>query len=122
MQCHSDLQMYRTSKKDLEFVITVDNDSQSKVNYWDAAGKEHSFGTTANSLMMVRVNAARHCVSATKSGARTILKFIWTGDYRKHADFWDYTENSCGAENPNGQMLRARRAERSEPSASSTEL
>jgi len=109
MQCHSDLQMYAVQKRDLEFAFTVDNFSRCNVTYRDAAEKVHTVHTRANSVMMVRVDAARHCVSATEGGHRTILKFIYVGDYRKSRDFWLYTANECAESNPNVQVVQQRR-------------
>jgi len=109
MGCHPDLQMYKVPRKDLEFAFTVDNDSRCNVSFWDAAGKLHLVQTKPNSIMMVGVNAATHCVSSTDGGTRTILKFIYVGDYRKSNEFWSYTTNECGEDNPNRQMLSDRR-------------
>jgi len=122
MGCHPDLQMYKVAAKDLEFAFTVDNDSPCNVTYWDAAGQMHLVQTKPNSMMMVRVNAARHCVSPTAGGTRSILKFIYVGDYRKHSEFWSYTENECADSNPNRKMLADRRAERGEEVRGSLEL
>ncbi|CAE8662613.1 unnamed protein product, partial [Polarella glacialis] len=112
MGCHPDLQMYAVPRKDLEFAFTVDNDSRCNVTFWDAAGQQHLVQTKPNSMMMVRVNAATHCVSPTDGGTRSILKFIYVGDYRKSKDFWFYTENECDDTNPNRQELDERRAAR----------
>eukprot|EP00913_Durusdinium_trenchii_P034021 g31846.t3 len=116
MGCHPDLQMYKVPRKDLEFAFTVDNDSRCNVSFWDAAGKLHLVQTKPNSLMMVglelSVNAATHCVSSTEGGTRSILKFIYVGDYRKSDEFWHYTSNECDDSNPNRQMLSDRRAQR----------
>ncbi|CAJ1356930.1 unnamed protein product [Effrenium voratum] len=113
MGCHPDLQMYKVPRKDLEFAFTVDNDSRCNVTFWDLAGKQHFVQTKPNSLMMVGVNAATHCVSSTDGGTRSILKFIYVGDYRKSNEFWYYTSNECDDQNPNRQMLADRRAQRS---------
>ncbi|CAE7781396.1 SYT1 [Symbiodinium pilosum] len=112
MGCHPDLQMYKVPRKDLEFAFTVDNDSRCNVSFWDAAGKLHLVQTKPNSIMMVGVNAATHCVSSTDGGTRTILKFIYVGDYRKSNEFWSYTTNECDDSNPNRQMLSDRRTVR----------
>eukprot|EP00930_Biecheleria_cincta_P071813 TRINITY_DN59272_c0_g1_i1.p1 TRINITY_DN59272_c0_g1~~TRINITY_DN59272_c0_g1_i1.p1 ORF type:complete len:745 (+),score=141.44 TRINITY_DN59272_c0_g1_i1:32-2266(+) len=117
MQCHPDLQMYKIAKKDAEFAFTVDNDSRCNVTFFDASGKKHLVQTKANSMMMVRANAATHCVSTTEGGTRSILKFIYVGDYRKSNEFWYYTGNECGADNPNGMMIAQRRAERNRDEA-----
>lgn len=109
MGCHSDLQMFAVPRKDLEFAVTVDNESKCMVTFTDASGKEHTLRTEPNSVMMVRVNAARHCVGPTKGGHRTILKFIYVGDYRKSRDFEAYKGNECGPDNMNNVALKARR-------------
>lgn len=112
MGCHPDLQMYAVPKKDLEFAFTVDNDSNCKTSFWDASGKQHFVHTKANSMIMVRVNSASHCVSPTEGGVRSMIKFIYVGDYRKSNDFWYYTGNDCGPGNSNRQDIEARRASR----------
>jgi len=109
MMCHPDLQMYAVAKKDMEFAVTVENDSKCQVTYWDAKKKKHTVNTKGNSVMMVRANAAEHCVSPTEGGSRTILKFIYVGDYRKSDTFWHYTGNECGRDNPNRVALESRR-------------
>eukprot|EP00443_Scrippsiella_acuminata_P015076 CAMPEP_0115174936 /NCGR_PEP_ID=MMETSP0270-20121206/4098_1 /TAXON_ID=71861 /ORGANISM="Scrippsiella trochoidea, Strain CCMP3099" /LENGTH=779 /DNA_ID=CAMNT_0002587795 /DNA_START=65 /DNA_END=2404 /DNA_ORIENTATION=- len=109
MACHPDLQMYAVAKKDMEFAVTVDNDSTCQVTYWDAKRVKHKVNTKGNSVMMVRANAAEHCVSPTEGGSRTILKFIYVGDYRKSDTFWHYTGNECGPDNPNRVVLESRR-------------
>merc|ERR1712070_237243 len=114
MGCHSDLQMYAVAKKDLEFAVTVDNDSKCVVTYYDGNNKKHEVQTKGNSVMMVRSNAATHCVSSTGGGTRTIIKFIYVGDYRKSRQFVHYKGNECGADNANNVALRARREGRSE--------
>lgn len=111
MGCHSDLQMYAVAPKDLEFAVTVDNLSKCNVTFWDAKGDLHMVNTRGNSVMMVRANAARHCVSTTAGGSRTIIKFIFVGDYRKSNEFWYYTGNECTPDNPNNVLLRMRREE-----------
>lgn len=109
MGCHEDLQMYAKDKKDCEFAVTVDNESPCEVTYYDVKNTKHTVITKANSVMMVRANAAKHCVSGTRGGSRTILKFIYVGDYRKSKQFWHYTGNECDDRNPNRQMIQARR-------------
>merc|ERR1712046_256361 len=101
--------MYAVAKKDLEFAFTVDNFSKCKVTYTDASNKKHKIHTEPNSMMMVRVNAASHCVGSTHRGHRTILKFIYVGDYRKSQAFRIYKGNECGPENINNKLLTARR-------------
>jgi len=109
MGCHPDLQMYAVAKKDMEFAITVDNLSKCITSFYDGKNKKHEVNTKANSVMMVGVNAATHCVSPTYGGHRTILKFIYVGDYRKSKSFSIYKGNECGAGNENNKALRKRR-------------
>mmetsp|Transcript_6524 Transcript_6524/g.15955 ORF Transcript_6524/g.15955 Transcript_6524/m.15955 type:complete len:755 (+) Transcript_6524:86-2350(+) len=109
MVCHSDLQMYAVAKHDMEFVVTIDNDSKCNVSYTNREGVQKTVHTEANSVMIVRPNAAVHCVSDTLGGSRTILKGIYVGDYRKSTDFGLYTENECDESNPNRQLVKSRR-------------
>lgn len=109
MGCHSDLLMYAVAKKDTEFAFTVDNDSKSKSSIVDRNGRETKTLTRPNSMIMVRANAATHCVYPTQSGHRTILKFIYVGDYRKSQAFPNYKGNECGPGNVNNKLLKARR-------------
>jgi hypothetical protein len=109
MGCHSDLKMYLKQPMDTEFAMTVDNDSGCTVTFIDKQGKKHEVHTKANSVMMVRAEAAVHCVSSTKGGVRSIIKFIYAGDYRKSRQFWEYTDNVCSKDNPNVQALLRRR-------------
>lgn len=109
MGCHSDLQMYAVANLDLEFAITVNNPSKCEVTYYDAQNTIHKVHTRGNSVMMVRAGGAVHCVSSTVGGSRTILKFIYVGDYRKARAFWSYTDNVCDDSNPNRRVLVERR-------------
>jgi hypothetical protein len=112
MRCHSDLLMYRNATWDLEFAYTLDNAMQCTVQWQDALGRWQKVIPQANSLTMVRPNAAVHCVSCKPraDGAyRTMLKFIYTGDVRKAKMFWDYTDNTCGHGNPNVMEMEHRR-------------
>jgi len=109
MGCHPDLQMYAVSKKDNEFAFTVDNYSKCNVTFYDLKNVMHTIETEANSMMMVGVNSATHCVSRTDGGYRTIIKFIYVGDYRKSKSFVQYKGNECGPQNPNNRVLQSRR-------------
>lgn len=113
MGCHSDLLMYHSQPKDCEFALTVENDSPSVSTYVDKRGVKHKVQTKANSLIMVRANAAVHCVTGTTIGSRQIIKFIYAGDFKKSKDFWRYTDNVCTEDNPNVRALKRRREERS---------
>jgi len=113
MNCHADLQLYSNNTLDLEMVFTVDNDSDCVTSFTDRNGTEHKQLTKANSLIMVRPNSAVHCVSPTRGGHRTILKFIYVGDFRKHDEFLIYTDNSCPESQENRKRLQLRREERS---------
>jgi len=109
MGCHRDLLMYTNATLDLEFVYTIDNLGTCISTYEDKKDVVHEVHTQANSLIMVRPNAAMHCVKPSEGGRRTILKFIYVGDYRKSSEFGYYTENECGGDNPNVRILLARR-------------
>lgn len=121
MGCHPDLQLYAKEKKDLEFAYTVENPSLCNTSFWDANGKNHVIHTQANSMIMVGVNAARHCVSSTQGGTRTLIKFIYVGDYRKSDEFWYYTDNRCGDDNPNRRAMDQRRASLKQLEAAGTQ-
>lgn len=108
MACHPDLQMYAVPKKDLEFAFTVDNFSKCLVSFYEKDGTKHEVWSEPNSMFIVGVNSATHCVSATEGGHRTILKWIYVGDFRKAKAFDSYKGNTC-ASNPNGKMLKTRR-------------
>merc|ERR1712046_552454 len=114
MGCHPDLLMYNDQTRDSEFAVTVDNDSRCNVTYTDRHGKKHLVQTVGNSVIMVRAEASVHCVSSTKGGVRQILKFIYTGTYKKSKYFWDYSGNECNSNNPNVRAIMQQRAERAE--------
>merc|ERR1711988_1422142 len=109
--CHSDLLMYKFAPKDLEFAFTLDHDPNSNciTQFTDPSGKVHKERTTPNSLYMLRPNGVVHCVSATSGGTRTILKWIFVGDYRKSDAFVHYKSNSCDDSQPNRKLLKERR-------------
>eukprot|EP00928_Gymnodinium_smaydae_P030623 TRINITY_DN22721_c0_g2_i1.p1 TRINITY_DN22721_c0_g2~~TRINITY_DN22721_c0_g2_i1.p1 ORF type:complete len:741 (-),score=126.77 TRINITY_DN22721_c0_g2_i1:56-2278(-) len=109
MPCHRDLLMFTNATLDLEFVYTIDNFGTCISTYTDRKGKVHEVHTEANSLIMVRPNAALHCVKASTGGYRTILKFIYVGDYHKSNEFVHYIQNECGNSNPNVKVLKKRR-------------
>jgi len=111
MSCHQDLLMYIDQSKDIEVVMTIDNDSECTFRYYDRKQNHHDVKAERNSLTIVQPNSARHCVSPTLGGTRSILKFIFVGDYRKSAQFNAYTVNRCGANNPNRKALEFRRTE-----------
>ena len=97
MQCHSDLQMYADPEGDLEIVITLTHEeaSQSQVRWFDKLEEEHNVRTEANSITIVKPNAAVHCVTGTKGGSREILKFILVSGYVKPGEFYQYASNAC---------------------------
>jgi len=109
MPCHRDLLMYTNATLDLEFVYTIDNVGTCISTFMNRRGETTEVHTGANSLIMVRPNAAYHCVKPSEHGHRTILKFIYVGDYRKSSEFGFYTTNECGEDNPNNQAVLARR-------------
>merc|ERR1712137_1155754 len=95
----------------IEVVMTIDNDSECTFMYYDRKQNRHSVKAEQNSLTIVQPNSAKHCVSPTLGGTRSILKFIFVGDYRKSPQFGAYTVNKCGANNPNRKALELRRTE-----------
>jgi len=109
MGCHRDLLMYTNATLDLEFVYTIDNLGTCISTFENRRGETTEVHTEANSLIMVRPNAAMHCVKPAEGGHRTILKFIYVGDYRKSSEFGFYTTNSCPQDNPNVRAVLARR-------------
>jgi len=110
MACHRDLLMYTNATLDLEFVYTIDNHGSCVSTYTNLRGETTEVHTKGNSLIMVRPNAAMHCVKPSTGGHRTILKFIYVGDYRKSSGFGSYTTNTCPEDNPNVQAVLARRS------------
>eukprot|EP00929_Paragymnodinium_shiwhaense_P073564 TRINITY_DN37536_c0_g1_i2.p1 TRINITY_DN37536_c0_g1~~TRINITY_DN37536_c0_g1_i2.p1 ORF type:complete len:630 (+),score=163.70 TRINITY_DN37536_c0_g1_i2:147-2036(+) len=109
MGCHKDLKMYTSTKKDLEFAFTVDNLSKCNATFYDPQNTLQSVHTTPNSMFMLRPDGATHCVTPTEGGSRTLLKWIFVGDYRKSSQFKFYIDNACTDTNPNVQMVKARR-------------
>eukprot|EP00415_Alexandrium_ostenfeldii_P000674 UN0674 len=109
MGCHSDLLMYANGTLDLEFVYTIGNLGTCTSTYTNRRGETTEVHTQANSLIMVRPNSAMHCVKPSEGGHRTILKFIYVGDYHKSSQFGMYTTNYCSKDNPNVLEVLARR-------------
>merc|ERR1712232_1354194 len=108
--CHRDLLMFTNATLDLEFVYTIDNFGTCISDYTNRRGEKTEVHTEANSLIMVRPNAALHCVQPSKGGHRTILKFIYVGDYRKSSEFHHYTSNVCPKSNPNVRAVLEHRS------------
>lgn len=109
MNCHRDLLLYTNATLDMEFVYTIDNFGTCISTYDNKKGETTEVHTEANSLIMVRPNAAMHCVKPATGGHRTILKFIYVGDYRKSSEFGYYTENECPKSNLNVRTVLERR-------------
>jgi hypothetical protein len=109
MGCHRDLLMFTNATLDLEFVYTIDNFGTCISDYTNRRGEKTDVHTEANSLIMVRPNAALHCVKPSTGGHRTILKFIYVGDHRKSDQFHHYTANECPQSNPNVRNVLERR-------------
>jgi hypothetical protein len=111
MRCHKDLQLYKDDQGDLEIVITVKHEEQSKCEFiwYDKHGKEHRVRTQPNSLSIVKPNAAVHCVSDTAGGTREILKFVLVSDYSKPKSFKHYAKNDCDqSSSPNAAAIKRR--------------
>eukprot|EP00811_Abedinium_folium_P028640 NODE_4447_length_1890_cov_9.009643.p2 GENE.NODE_4447_length_1890_cov_9.009643~~NODE_4447_length_1890_cov_9.009643.p2 ORF type:complete len:525 (-),score=129.99 NODE_4447_length_1890_cov_9.009643:164-1738(-) len=114
MACHSDVALYHNIETDVEFVLTIDNDSGCKTSYYDSKGQQRQWHTEANSVVMVRANAARHCASPTHGGTRTMLKFIYVANFQKSRDFNDYRSNTCDGRSRNWLAVKRRREQREE--------
>ncbi len=77
MVWHRDVQML-SNQLQYECVITLENTSDSKTimkNLFGLFTKEIS--TEPNSLIVVRAKGVEHCVTTTRQGKRTILKFVF---------------------------------------------
>ena len=111
MQCHSDVQMYADERKNFEVVVTVSNHGKSDLHWFDRRMNEKVIRSRPNSITVVRPNAAVHCVGEAGGGFREILKFIYVGTYRKHANFFRYVRNKCSNKNPNVKSVKSRRFE-----------
>ena len=78
MDWHQDDQLYEDAQ--CELVLCLDNDSDSRTEWIDAKGDQHSEWTPPNSALLVRAGdtGAAHRVIPLKTGERTILKMVWT--------------------------------------------
>ena len=77
MEWHRDVQML-SNQLQYECVITLENTSDSKTimkNWFGLLTSEIS--TEPNSLIIVRAHGVEHCVTTTRQGKRTILKFVF---------------------------------------------
>jgi len=107
--CHTDFLMYTNATLDIEILYTADNHGDCTSSFIDRFGKNVSVRTEPNSLLILRPEAAYHCIRKTiGSPHRTILKMIYIGDYRKSRGFWMHANNECG-DTSNARQLRARR-------------
>jgi len=77
MDWHSDMKML-PDQLQYECVITLTNTSDSKtiVNNWFGLSKK-SIITEPNSILIVRANGVKHCVTKITKGERSILKLAF---------------------------------------------
>lgn len=76
MHCHIDTLLYELPQ--YEAVYTIHNDSDSITNWYDKNLNNNKISTEPNSLLLVRANGNKHCVSKLNRGTRSILKLIYT--------------------------------------------
>jgi hypothetical protein len=76
MPMHRDECLYKEPQ--IEFIYTVENSSDSKLQYVDIDGKLHVEWTQPNSLVLVRADASEHGVTPITRGSRTIVKGLFT--------------------------------------------
>ena len=62
----------------VEFIYTVENDSDSQTYWEDATGRRHSIRTEPNSMVLIEAGRCLHGVTQLKLGMRTILKGMLT--------------------------------------------
>lgn len=105
MVCHKDREMYETS---LEVVVSIKHHGRSTVTWFDAADNARTIRPHANSITLVKPNSAVHCVGASRGGSRSILKFIFVGNYRKGADFDKFTPTMCTDDHPDPAQVSGR--------------
>lgn len=77
MGWHQDDQLYTDPQ--CEFVLCLDNTSDSRTEWIDASGEHHAEWTPPNSVLLIRAgeSGAAHRVVPLKTGSRTILKVVW---------------------------------------------
>merc|ERR1719491_435095 len=111
MQCHRDLQLFDDVYIDAEFAFTVDvNSTEHEVTYYDLKGDQHSLRPKPNTLLMVRPGASLHCAgSIEEGGSRQMMKWIFTGDYKKQNAFSAYAKNTCGRASKSWRSLMRKR-------------
>ncbi|CAD7952241.1 unnamed protein product [Amoebophrya sp. A120] len=111
MRCHRDLALYADDSIDAEFAFTVASNSPSHVvSFTDRAGVEHKINPKPNTLLMVRPNASLHCASGVDPGtSRQMMKWIFTGSYKKHENFEMYAKNNCGETSLSWKALMAKK-------------
>lgn len=111
MPCHSDFPMFGVPKLDAEFLFTLFNNSTCATTFDKLDGTQGSVQSKANSLCFVRANDGTHCVKCKPSnGYREVMKWIYSGTYRKANQFASYAQNRCGA-TTNSKMMKKRREE-----------
>lgn len=65
----------------------------------------------ANTLLMVRPNASLHCAHGVDPGSsRQMMKWIFTGAYKKDRRFGMYAKNDCGKQSLSWKALMAKKS------------
>ncbi|CAD7972398.1 unnamed protein product [Amoebophrya sp. A25] len=113
MSCHRDLALYGDAYIDAEFAFTVANASPShEVTFTDLKGVKHRINPKANTLLMVRPQASLHCAGGVDPGtSRQMMKWIFTGSYKKATDFEMYATNDCGESSLSWKALMKKKGE-----------
>ena len=77
MDWHHDDPLYETPQ--CELVLCIDNTSDSRTAWIDAAGVQHAEWTPPNAALLIRAGASgpAHRVLPVKVGMRTIVKMVW---------------------------------------------
>lgn len=76
MPLHKDEVLYKTPQ--IEFIYTVENSSDSVLQYIDRSGKMMTEWTQPNTLVVIQADAVLHAVTPTTRGSRTIIKGLLT--------------------------------------------
>ena len=76
MNCHTDTLLYNLPQ--YEAVLTINNTSDSYTTWYSYNNEEHKIYTKPNSLLLVKANGNRHCVSPINKGERSIMKYIYS--------------------------------------------
>ena len=92
MDWHADTTLY--AKPQYEIVFTVFNTSDSKTLWYDPKTLEvNTIQTKPNSVIIVRADDVKHCVTPITRGSRGILKFVYTETLDKAPLFREHTRS-----------------------------